>query len=154
MAYSPSSPVTGATQTGFTTPTYTLSADTAPDSNGKQHAVTALGGTQTGVTAHSVASPFTLTFVRPKQLRTLGVPAANGFIGAVPNNIYRQITRKGVVPAVGQPARTMMIETIIHVPAGSDTYDAANVKAALSAHIGILNQQSAGIGDTTLNGVF
>jgi len=61
MTWSPTTPVTGGAQTGFTAPTYTLSVDTAPDINGKQHAVTALGGTQAGVTSHSVSNPFTVT---------------------------------------------------------------------------------------------
>lgn len=60
MAYSPSSPVTGGTQTGLTSPTYTLTADIAPSALGKQHAVTALGGTQTGVRTSSAADPFTV----------------------------------------------------------------------------------------------
>jgi hypothetical protein len=47
----------------------------------------------------------------------------------------------------------MQITTIIDVPAGSDTADAANVRAALSAHIGALSQQSAGIGDTGVTGI-
>ena len=72
--WNPTSPVTGAAQTGLTTPTYTFVADVAPDANGKQVAVTALGGTQVGVTPHSVASPFTGTFVRPKSFKALGQP--------------------------------------------------------------------------------
>lgn len=154
MAYSPSSPVTGAAQTGLTSPTYTLTADIAPDSNGKQHAVTALGGTQTNVVAHSVSRPFTHTFVRPKVLRSLGsANPVTGVIQSVPNNTYQLITRKGVLPLAGQPVRTMIIRTIIDVPAGADTADSANIRAALSSHLGILAAQSAGIGDTTIDGV-
>lgn len=59
MSFTLTSPITGAAQTGFTSPTYTLTSDLAPDNNGKQVAVTALGGTQVGVTTHSVAAPFT-----------------------------------------------------------------------------------------------
>lgn len=153
--YNPSSPVTGTAQTGLTSPTYTITADTAPDSNGKQHAVTALGGTQTGVDVSSVSRPFTITFVRPKVLRNLGsVNPVTGVISNVPNNTYKLITRKGVLPLAGQASKTMLITTIIEVPAGSDTADPNNVRAALSAHIGVLSQQSAGIGDTGVTGVF
>lgn len=153
--YSPTSPVTGSAQTGLTSPTYTLTADTAPDSNGKQHAVTALGGTQTGVDASSVSRPFTLTFVKPKVLRTLGNPnPVTGIISNVPVNTYKLITRKGVLPLTGQPSRTMLVTTTIDVPAGADTADPSNIRAALSAHIGMLTQQSAGIGDTGVSGVF
>lgn len=155
MAWSPSSPITGSAQTGFTGPTYTVVTDVAPDSNGKQHAVTALGGTQTGVDVSSVSRPFTLTFVKPKALRSLSNPnPVTGVVSNVPNNTYKVITRKGVTPLAGQPSRTMTITTIIEVPAGSDTADASNVRAALSLHIGALSQQSAGSGDTVTSGIF
>lgn len=153
--YSPTSPVTGAAQTGFTSPTYTITADTAPDSNGKQHAVTAIGGTQAGVDVSSVSRPFTATFVKPKTLRVLGsANPVTGIISNVPRNTYKLITRKGVTPLAGQPSQTMLITTIIEVPAGSDTADASNVRAALSLHIGLLSQQSAGVGDTGTSGIF
>lgn len=155
MVWSPSTPITGAAQTGLTSPTYTITADTAPDTNGKQSAVTALGGTQTGVTAHSVAAPFTLTCIKPKVAKVLGQPnPSTGRISSVPRNTYKVITRKGVLPIAGQPYQNMLITTIIEVPAGSDLADAANVRAALSAHIGTLNQQSAGLGDTIVSNVF
>lgn len=154
MAFSLTSPVTGGAQTGLTSPTYTHVADTAPDVNGKQVAVTALGGTQTGVTAHSVASPFTTTFVRPKTFKVLGkTNPVTGLLPSVPMNSYKVITRKGVTPLAGQPFATMRVTTIIDVPAGSDAADAANVRAALSMHLGSLSQQSAGIGDTSVSGV-
>ena len=154
MAYSPSSPVTGAAQTGLTSPTYTLSIDVAPDSNGVQRAVTALGGTQTGVTTHSVSSPFTVTFTRPKVFKPLGkMNPVTGVISQVPRNAWKLITRKGVIPLAGQSATPLQITTIIEVPAGADTADSANVRAALSLHIGLLNQQASGIGDSTVTGI-
>lgn len=154
MAFNPSSPVTGGAQTGLTSPTYTLTADTAPDSNGKQYAVTALGGTQAGVAAHSVGSPFTVTLFRPKVPRTLGSPnPITGVVGNVPKNTYKLITRKGVLPLAGQPSQTMIITTTIEVPAGADVADPNSLRAGLSQHIGTLSSTSAGIGDTTVNGV-
>lgn len=154
MAFSPTSPITGAAQTGFTTPTYTFVDDVAPDSNGKQKAVTAVGGTQAGVTVHSVAAPFTLTFIRPKAFKALGQPnPTTGRIASVPRNSYKLITRKGMLVLAGQPFQNMNITTVIDVPAGSDVADAANIRAALSAHIGTLTQAAAGIGDTTVSGV-
>lgn len=154
MSFNLTSPVTGAAQTGFTSPTYTLVPDTAPTINGRQVAVSAVGGTQVGVNPNTVAAPFTVTFVRPATLRVLGQPnPITGLISNVPSNTYKVITRKGVVPLTGQPNKTMLVTTTIEVPAGSDTADPANVKAALSAHIGSLQQQAAGIGDTTVSGV-
>lgn len=154
MTWNLTSPVTGSAQTGLTSPTYTLAADVAPNTNGKQSVVTALGGTQTGVLVHTIQSPFSLNFVRPSVLRTLGNPGNNGVIANVPRNVWRLITRKGVTPAANQPAQTMLVTTTIEVPAGADTYDGVNIRAALSAHIGALTQQSAGIGDSAVSGVF
>lgn len=148
-------PITGQAQTGFTAPTYSTTADTAPAGNpGKQVAVTALGGTQTGVTVHSVASPFTLNFTRPANLRVLGNPnPVTGVITQVPVNSYKLITRKGVLPLTGQPYKVLNVTTTIDVPAGADTQDAANIRGALSAHFGALVQQSAGFGDLTIGGI-
>lgn len=154
MAVTLTSPITGAAQTGFTSPTYTLTTDLAPDVNGKQVAVTALGGTQTGVTTHSVASPFTVTFVRPKVSRNLGKPnPTTGLVKDVPRNTYKCIVRKGVTPLAGQPFTNLQATCVIDVPAGSDTADPANVRAAISALVGALSQISAGLGDTLVSGI-
>lgn len=154
MSWAPTSPITGGPQTGLTSPTYTHVADTAPDANGKQVAVTALGGTQTGVTVHSVSSPFTITFVRPKSFKVLGQPnPVTGLVASVPFNTYKVITRKGCLPLAGQPYATLRVTTTMDVPAGSDAADPANIRAALSAHFGSLWQQSAGVGDTDVSGV-
>jgi len=155
MSITWTTPITGSAQTGLTAPTYTTIADTAPSGNpGKQVAVTALGGTQAGVTVHTVASPFTLNFTRQATLKVLGNPnPVTGVISIVPTNTYKLITRKGVLPLAGQPYKVMNIITELDVPAGSDTADAPNIRAGLSAHIGALTQQSAGFGDLAILGV-
>jgi len=154
MTFALSSPITGQAQTNLTTPTYTLTADTPPAQNAKQWVVTALGGTQTGVNSHSVASPFSVAMFRPQNPQVLNpVDKLTGVLTKVPVNIYKVITRKGVLPLAGQAFKNMIITTMIEVPAGADTADPANVRAALSAHFGALVQQSAGIGDTTVQGV-
>jgi len=154
MTVSITSPVTGAAQTGFTSPTYTHVVDTAPDSNGKQVAVTALGGTQTGASVSSVSSPFTTTFVRPKVLKALSiVDPVTGILRSVPRNEYHLITRKGAVPLSGQASVVAQAKTTIAVPAGTDTASPAEIRAMLSMHFGVIAQQSAGIGDTVVSGV-
>jgi len=146
--------VTGSAQTGLTTPSYTLTVDNPPDINAKQSAITALGGTQAGVDAHSVARPFTIAVTRPKTFNALGKPnPSTGLISQVGRNLYKILTRKGVTPLAGQPSQVCLIRSEIEIPAGADVADPANIRAALSAHIGFLNQLSAGIGDTTVNGV-
>jgi hypothetical protein len=155
MSISWASPITGSAQTSLTAPTYTNITDTAPASiPGKQVAVSAIGGTQVGVTVHTVASPFTLNFTRPATLKILGNPnPVTGVVTQVPTNTYKLITRKGVLPLTGQPYKTMVITTSMDVPAGADSADAPNIRAGLSAHIGALTQQSAGFGDLAVNGV-
>lgn len=154
MAITLPASIVGAAQTGFTTPGYTTTHDMALDVNQKQVAVTAITGTQAGVDAHSVARPFTVSVVRPKSFGALGKPnPTTGLISSVPRNVYKILTRKGVRPLAGQPDVVMIIRTEIEVPAGADTADAANVRAALSAHIGTLVATSAGIGDTSVTGI-
>lgn len=154
MTFSLSSPITGGAQTGFTAPTYTHVPDNFPDVNGKQVAVSALGGTQAGVTVHSVSSPFTIAALRPKAYKVLGkTNPVTGLLPSVPVNQYKVITRKGVLPLAGQPFSAARITTVIEIPAGSDTADPSNLRAMFSAHIGALSQQSAGLGDTVVSGV-
>lgn len=148
------STITGATVPGFTTPTYTVTADVAPAMNAKQWAITALGGTQTGVDTNTVSKPFTFSFFRPAQLKSL--PAANpvtGVIKSIPVNTYKAITRKGASPSANQASQMVRITTTIDVPAGVDTFEPEDLKAAVSAHIGALTQQSSGIADTVVSGI-
>lgn len=153
MAFVPTSPITGSTQTGLTSPTYTISADQAPDANGKQFYVSALGGTQTGVTAHSVAAPFTISMFRPKVLKTLQpVNPVTGVLRNVPMNAYKVITRKGVLPLAGQAFKTGNVTTEINVPAGADLADTVSLRAMLSCHIGLLTQLSNELGNSVATG--
>lgn len=154
MPFNPSSPVTGAAVTGFTSPTYTLTPDQAPTLNGKQYAVTALGGTQAGVDVNTVSKPFSMSFFKPLNLKVL--PQANpvtGVIKSIPMNTYKLITRKGVVPAVNQVPIVARITTIIDVPAGADTYEPEDLKAMLSSHFGAGWANASGIADTIISGV-
>lgn len=154
MAFAPTSPVTGGAQTGFTTPGYTIVTDYAPEPNGKQYAVSALSGTQAGVTIHSVGSPFTANFIKPKTFAVLGKPnPSTGVLPAFPKNKWKFIVRKGMLPLAGQPIQIGDIRVEMNIPAGADTADPSNVRALFSLAIGLLSQQSAGIGDTVNSGI-
>lgn len=154
MPFNLTSPITGAAQTGFTAPTYTLTADNAPPgSGGKQWAVTALGGTQTGVTAHSIARPFTITVMPPKSWKTLEAVGNDGVIRTVPRNTVRVLGRIGCLPLAGQANQVAIFRGSLEIPAGADTADAAQIRALLSATIGALSQQSAGLGDSLISGI-
>jgi hypothetical protein len=104
MSFTLTSPITGGAQTGFTSPTYTIATDTAPSNTGKQYAVSAIGGTQTGVDAASSPSrPFTVTLSRPAVLRQLpAVDPLTGVLRNVPKNSYKILVRKGVTPLAGK----------------------------------------------------
>lgn len=147
------SPVIGATVGGLTSPTYTFTADAAPFPNGKQYAVSALGGTQAAVSVHSISRPFTCTWVRPKVFRLLGNPDATGIVRNVPRNVWKLITRKGALPASSQPAQVAIVETNISIPAGTEAQSLNELKAALSAHIGVLQQQLVNLGDSLGTGL-
>lgn len=152
MTITVTSPVTGSAQTGFTSPTYTVVTDSPPNAYSKQYAVTALGGTQALVDVHGASKPFTVTFSRPQQVRS--APVANpvtGVMGPSPRNVYTVLTRKGAIPGVNQNPQIMTIRTEVSVVAGSDLLEPEDVRAALSLHIGALNQQSAGFGDTIVS---
>jgi hypothetical protein len=153
MSFSPSSPVTGGAQTGLTSPTYTLSADVAPSALGRQYAVTALGGTQTNVRTHSASDPFTVTMERPAQFKSAPIVASGATLSAVPRNKYVLRVRKGVIPVVGQGAQPALLELVMNIPAGSDSADSVNIRAALSLLFGVASSTSSGIGDTVVTGI-
>jgi hypothetical protein len=152
MTIALTSPVTGGLQTGFTAPTYTIVADTPPNSYSKQYAVTALGGTQVSVDVHGASKPFTVTFSRPANIRPAPVP--NPVTGVMPNsprNVYSVIVRKGMSPGTSQNPQTAVLRCDFSIVAGADLMEPEDIRAGLSLLIGSLNQQSAGLGDTLIN---
>lgn len=154
MSYAPSTPVTGGPQTGFTSPTYTIAADLAPSSLGKQYSVTVINGTQAGVTPHSVSAPFTATFYRPPVFKVLGKPnPTTGLLKDFPVNPWKLVCRKAMLPLAGQPLQIGEVNISIKIPAGADIADAPNVKALLSLASGLLWQQAQGIGQTLQDGI-
>ncbi len=153
MALNITSPVTGGAQTGFTTPSLTVTADAAPELHMKQWAVTAVSG-MPSVTLHSVSSPFTVTLARPKNPKTLPQGSLSTSLArSIPNNRTSIVSRKGVTPASGYNARVAIMRTYADVPAGSETYDSANVRGLASLHFGVCAQISSGFGDTLVSGL-
>lgn len=153
MTWSPDSSITGGAQTGLTSPTYGLTADSTSVANAVQHAVTSLGGTQTGVTAHTISEPFTVTLTKPANPRAL--PAANavtGLRGSIPTNQWKLIIRKGADVAPGVPA-VAILRCTIDIPSGMDSYSPAQIRAMTSLLVGILNEESADLGDSLVTGV-
>lgn len=155
MALSLSSPVTGAAQTGLTTPGFVIVADTPPAINMKQWVVSSIAGTQPGVLAHTLSSPFFLSVTKPLQTKMLGtVNPSTGLLRAVPMNTYVVQEHKGVIHYAGQPASKVRYRLIIDAPAGSDTADPNSVRSGLSFFIGSVSQISAALGDLIVTGVW
>lgn len=154
MTISVTSPVTGSAQTGLTSPTYTVVSDVPPNAYSKQYAVTALGGTQANVDVHGASNPFTITFSRPAQMRSAPVPnPVTGVMGNSPRNVYTVLVRKGVKPGTTQTPQVATLRADLSVVAGADLVEPEDIRAALSLLIGTLSQQSAGLGDTLINGL-
>lgn len=148
------SPVTGGAQTGFTSPTYTVVSDLAPTPQGRQYAVSAVGGTQTGVDANSVSKPFTVNMVRPANFKQVGtVNPVTGVLTKNPFNEWKIIFRKGMVPLTGQSPQTALAALSFSIPSGSDTAEPEEIRALVSFIVGVLSQQSAAIAQTMIDGV-
>lgn len=155
MSFTMTGAITGGAQTGFTTPSYTLTADNAVDVRSKQSVVTALGGTQAGVVVHSVNAPFTVTVRRPSIIKTIVSAFLNGVTGQyskIPYNEYTVLVRKAAQVAANQ-WWVNEFRTTCRIAAGSETYDAANVRAGASLSVGFNNTNSAGLGDTLTTAV-
>jgi hypothetical protein len=153
MTWSPDSSITGGTITGYTSPTFTQVDDIPPAVNARQKTVTSLGGVQGTATANSASKPFTATFYKPQALRVL--PAANpltGLRGAVPNNQYRLVVRKGGLAAADVPV-TAVCRITFDIPAGMDNYNADEIKSMVSYVVGLLTEESNDLAETLYSGV-
>lgn len=154
MSFALSSPVTGATVSGLTSPTYTVSQDTVTPPNMKQYVVTALGGTQTDVSLHSVASPFLVSMTKPATFRPLSmVNPVTGRLTSVPRNTWKMIFLKGATPLEGQATVPILARVEFAVPAGVDSADPNEVRALLSFMGGVIYAQASGISASLMDGV-
>lgn len=146
--------ITGSAITGLTNPTYTVVEDTPPANNAKQFVVTALGGTQTDVRAHSVSDPFTITVFKPVAPKAL--PNANSVTGrypTIPRNEYLIIARKGVYIDADSTLDRAVFRGSFSIPAGADASDVVNLKAMLSAISGLMAQELVDFSDLFSTGV-
>lgn len=152
MTISLSSPVTGSAQAGFSSPSFTVAEDRAPEQNGKQWVVTAQSGAG-AAERNLVSNPFSFTAVRPKQFKQLGqVNPVTGALANVPKNQWFFMTRKGMVPLVGQPPSLGMIRSIMDIPAGVETVSTDDIRAMISFHVGCLTQLSNALGGSAIDG--
>lgn len=153
MTISLSSPVSGATVSGLTSPTYSVVVDQPPNAYSKQWYVSAIGGTQTSVDASSSASkPWTFTFTRPPVLKALNSVDVTGVLRQVGFNTWEYLMRRGLIPLAGQASRVCNWRTQMPVLVGADTADPANIRAAVSSYFGVASQQASGLADSMITG--
>lgn len=153
MTWSPDLSVTGAAQTGFTSPTYTLANDLPPDNTSRQYVVTAVGGTQTGARASTAGDPFTLTIRKAPYKALPAKNPVNGSYGNVPLNRIEILGRKGVFIDSAQSIRPMNLRLIAEIPAGAELNDAVNIRALVSCFLGQMAEEAADYGDTLITGI-
>jgi hypothetical protein len=149
MSFTFDTSITGSAQTGFTSPTYTVTVEKGIKEQIIH--VTALGGTQTDVRANSISDPFRLQVSLPAQYRA-ALPSVNGVSPQQPKNVIRVRVIKGGRPATDAASQIIDFDAKLAIPAGVDAADPAQVRAALSLFIGALTEVSAGFGDTLLQG--
>lgn len=153
MSFNPSS-LSGATYTGWTTPGFTLTADQTPNGYWKQWYVSAFTGTvPAGAHLHTASKPFTVSVMRPSQLKVL--PVANpttGIVKEVPVNTYKLIVRYGSVPLVNNSARVNNIIITFNIFAGTETNEADGIAALCLAAADALYGNVGGIIDTLKTG--
>lgn len=154
MSFAPSVITGPTTVTGLTNPTWTYTSDSvAPLPNSKQYAVTAIGGTQTGVTVHSIGNPFYARFTKPAIYKILANPNVSGVIKAFPKNYYELLTVKGVLPLANQPIQQFPIRTSFGLPAGADVADPVVVASAIASHAALLWQLAEELRKSVLTGI-
>lgn len=140
------SSVTGASAPSLTTPGFTLASMPSIVDGSAAYAVTALTGTQTGVSPHTLSQPYTVTFYTNLNVRVAGN-------GDIPLNKTRVMARKGVkVDALGT-LRQASVEVIVKAPAGSETFDGNSLESLISMTIGSLSQASPTICNSVTKGL-
>jgi len=141
MAINLTGPTAAVTTATLTAATYTYSADMANDNRSKVYVVTSLGGTQTGVSAHTVDAPKMFIIKKPAVFQQ---PSAyntvSGRYGKVPKNVTR-VLFKGSAKVAANQWELLPISLDIGVPAGATSYDRANVDASVCAFIAALWDQ-------------
>lgn len=146
--------VTGTGQTGFTSPTYTLTQGTAPTQAGKQGLVTALGGTQPGVSVNSPLIPFRLNLITPLNIRSAAPQRSNANqLIANNRNKWLFIGAKGglLIPASNIYGQ-MDVKFECNIPAGMETASPAEIRAFWSLFGGWASSKSSEWAETMIAG--
>lgn len=150
--------VTGAACTGLTSPTYTMTQQSAGATE-KVYFVSAVGGTQNGVAVHSNELPFKFYSRVPARFKIPGARSQSTGMYVGPGAGRKNEIVLGMVKGVnlldglsGYQYDTINGQLNIRLPAAVGN-DPEQIAAFLSAFAGILWANASGIYDMTRNGV-
>lgn len=155
MSISLTGPTAAFTSTSglLTAVTLTFVADQSNNLQTKAYALSAIGGTATGATIHSVAAPKQVFFKRPASYAVMsGYNQVSGLYSRVPKNVHR-VMSKGSCKVGATQWETIPCSTQIGVPAGS-SYDAVNLELSIAMHILALFNQLANIIKAAQDGLY
>lgn len=134
------SPIAGANQPGFTSPSFTLAQDVSPKAGARQFFVSAVSGLP-GVAVHSTEKPFTITMEQPRVQSVLSVAqlTGTGYYLRVKKNKYCMRVRKALEfsSTTGQQ-EIFQLPFWFELPSAGASRDPASVKAAFSLIVGTL----------------
>lgn len=133
--------------------TFTFVADSANDNRTKVFALSAIGGTATGATIHSVSAPKQFMVKRPSQYAMPGgYNQVSGMYSRVPKNITRVIG-KGSCKIGANQTEVISMSLDIGIPAGA-SYDAVNLEASVAMFIAGLHDQKEEIIKALQDGLY
>lgn len=154
MSFSPDLSVTGAAIAAFTTPVFTLVADTPPEANSRQWYTSAISGTGTSTArVHTAPDPFTILIRKAPYKALPPKNPVNGSYGNVPLNRIEILCRKGVYIDSANTLRIASFRLIADLPAGCELADSVNIKAAVSNLLGLMAEESSDYADSLIAGV-
>lgn len=144
-------------------PSFTPVEDLAPVLHAEQMAVTSVGTNAqssldafaAAVNTHQADSPFTITWFRPVSYKSRPPVNPNTGVlrGNIPTNTHKIIVRKGVNVHDSVTPQIMTIRVSLEIPAGAESADEENVRAAYSALAGFLSSKSIDNQDSLLTGL-
>ncbi len=153
MSISLTGPTAAITTNSISAGTYSFVAELARDNRSKAFVVSTLGGTQTGVEIHRVDAPKRFVVKNPATfLQPSAYNVTTGRYGRVPKNSTRVIGTGSAKVAANQ-YETIPITLDIGIPAGSMSYDRANVEASVLMFIAGLYDQKEEIVQALYDGL-
>jgi len=141
MAINLIGPTPAVTAGSLTLATYTFASDMNLDGRTRAYVVSALGGTQTGVTVNTIDKPKQVLFKRPPAFRSpSGFNASANRFTTVPRNTFKVLGKYGVNVTSNQ-IEMATFNLDLNIPAGAVAQDRASVDAAILSYIAALYDQ-------------